>query len=626
MPENPEPKQVAINLQSILREEQRPRYHELVQAFRGSNVVLLTGGLGTGKSFMGLTYALTNLPAVFVCSSYRAVDELLASITRFFSPLASNLLIVKPEGRQKACRTPGCRHSSIWNSARPGKIMTKEEVPPEYCAYASLLATCERADLVITHHSVLKVGLLQLRPGATLVVDECEEFLKAHDYLLLRYTGGKSTHLGIEFDNIGKVISALQYLLRKPPLADPNKRIAFQERTADTLKILTGAYDSLADIAKLEAQSVVQGTSLIDAEEVSDRILAADKQIQLTVESLNRSKSISRLRSLINSFAVSDFRGLPADLRQNIMDFWNVGHNLKQFYFRGRFPSPTSVRGYREVKIGDETGDIKGRFKRTLLISATPPTSLPVETPRVSIEDPSTFKKVLFVLFPETSKVRRLVQRLMLQYNILGITTGKQRTQMRMQRLGGKSVEEIGDLTEFNKDLLSRKGILLWNYYHSSFSNSVNSLHAFDGALVMDWISRDIAQVEEDIGVQRSVSFNNLVQILGRVLRPDPSGLFRSRFVIVVDRQTYNLLRKRYKGAHFLTKSEAEQAFDAIQKFTEPFPIRDRFRITREIKTSSQSAGRKPRTGTYYTQKFLKVSVPSNFPEGRYRVTAELVE
>ena len=151
---------------SILSKEQSDRLIEIDRKFRRSPKVLLTGGLGSGKTVTAVAWAISHLPAVFICSSYPAVDELLKALEKFFPDQTRARIIVKPEGLAKACRIPGCRHRKVWDPRRLSGAVTKESIPREYCPYASLLALSnERADLVVTHHAVLQAGLLDFDGG-----------------------------------------------------------------------------------------------------------------------------------------------------------------------------------------------------------------------------------------------------------------------------------------------------------------------------------------------------------------------------------------------------------------------------------------------------------------------------
>lgn len=618
-----------MSAKNSLREDQKRKLSEIDEAFKETDTVLLSGGLGTGKTIAGLAFALKNTPSILLCSSYPAVDELLASLRRLFLPIMGSVIIARPEGKIRSCRVPGCRHISIWNPENLSGIVTNETVPQGYCAYASLNEISnKRADLVITHHTVLKSGALKPRARTTLVIDECTDFLKAHDYLLLRFSGPKSTHLSIEIDNMIRVMTSLQYLGGNPPRMGSKLKKDFQEKVNRNLKEIKKVYDSLAHIAELEAKSVQDAAKnrRLTRDEILAGITSADKQIQLEVAKQNDPKLIERFRELQNEFTPGDFRGLTGESKQKMIDFWNVGRNLIRFYFRSRLPSQSSSRGYREIKMGDEIGDITAAFEKTLLISATPPPTLPQSTIVVEMDNSGYAKKIVFLLLQDDSKVRRLVQDLGRNYNILGITTSKDRAKTWIGKVGGKSVAEIGDIDEFRKDLISKKGSLLWNYYRSSFWNAVNYFHVFDGALVTDWISRDIAQVEEEPSVLRLVSLNSLVQMLGRVLRPASNQVFRSRFVIVLDPELFALLKRRYVDSTFKIANSVEEAVRLIDDFAEALPLQRRYIVRREVTLLSQQAGRQSKAGRRYIQHYLKVAIPNDFPEGKYKIVAEPVE
>jgi len=114
--------------------------------------------------------------------------------------------------------------------------------------------------------------------------------------------------------------------------------------------------------------------------------------------------------------------------------------------------------------------------------------------------------------------------------------------------------------------------------------------------------------------------------MLGRVLRPASNQVFRSRFVIVLDPELFALLKRRYVDSTFKIANSVEEAVRLIDDFAEALPLQRRYIVRREVTLLSQQAGRQSKAGRRYIQHYLKVAIPNDFPEGKYKIVAEPVE
>lgn len=160
-----------------------------------------------------------------------------------------------------------------------------------------------------------------------------------------------------------------------------------------------------------------------------------------------------------------------------------------------------------------------------------------------------------------------------------------------------------------------KRGKLVWNYYGSPSSKSVNRFNVFNGVIVTEWISRDTAQYEEDETKQTQSAANNLIQMIGRVLRPMPTGKMRRKFVVVTDKAAFNLLKANYKGSRFQTFDQVQPLLDRIHEFVPPRPGHP---LWNPIRAGRRPAGEQ-KVGKY-TQRVVRIPLPKGSPKTKYNV------
>jgi len=396
-----------------LRPEQQQCLENLKASIsEGKSNILLKADTGEGKTDIYLQYVFTEglkrfNQIVIITPAYTMVKQILDEIKKFFPDEMKNVTIVLPMG-MKHCKTPDCKHGkgSEWKptdrSSLKGKVIDSNYIrkkAPDKCTRNTLRYICSFANIIITHHSVLRHTLTKIpfANNVLLIADECDAVLKRKYFQLVKYSGGLERHIDIETNNIDNLING--FLMIRD---NPEKFISFSKSKSGITNIDQADYDiwrqnsdllieilnnlksNLTKIPSLEARSVNKKLESIENQKASTSreqslqqgILDVFDDIVFELNALRVDEFIDSLRDMLSTFSDSPmiFRNLPPNLRF-ISDFIEIGGNLEDIYPQVKLEGLQGEPPYIEYNMFPRHDDMGKRFSCTIYVSATPPMS-----------------------------------------------------------------------------------------------------------------------------------------------------------------------------------------------------------------------------------------------------------
>ena len=233
------------------------------------------------------------------------------------------------------------------------------------------------------------------------------------------------------------------------------------------------------------------------------------------------------VKDTFNAVSPKDVWPLTKEERRKVFSFLQVMKNADEVIVNKKRPYGTEG-GYVETSAVNKLTTILDGFKTRILISGTPPPRL-LDLRRVTLDNPESFEKTLFILFNQPRKIKALLSWLSDRFNVLGVTNSIRNAKLHKKNYGGHVSNEFSTVKKL-KDELKReksKDHLIWLYYGSTLYKAVN-VEEIDVVVVFDWIGRYSPDVEIDRELRDLHSLNDLSQSIGRGIRPR-NGKWRKR-------------------------------------------------------------------------------------------------
>jgi len=560
---------------------------------------ILHAPTNTGKTRIALSYGFEQgTPMLYVVKTYNAPKEIIADMEAM--GIRDKVVIVCSEGKNRigkyVCRQ-NCNNCTRHKRGRMpklnkkdfiGEVITPEIIAkkhPDRCPYRRQQAYEKLADILIVHQAYFEKNVDKIAKrlnGGTVIVDEFDELFAPKEFLIARYKLNKE-HLE-SFDNDGGKLNKVRGALASTAKATKNpytKTILWNlyymvARNWDTMfcenpgemekNLLDNRMDILYQVLPYHIGEDMEKKLVADA-------LLTKAEIERRVEDAN--KHVDKWRKIAKMVDVKrDLAPAYNNGGMAAVDFVETLQTLDRFEMHSEARSPTlNYRGgYLEIwMFGNNANGWGNKFDNILLVSATPANHPSLKSYSViKLENIAKVDKNRIYLVESEKQIKELLQK----YNLLGITTSKQRAEEVKGKYGGLILGVDITRDELKERVKYEKGLFIIDYYGSKTSKSVNELGYLDGAIVFHYIGRNPAG-ENDKDKLKEEEAKKLYQHIGRVFRTN-EGEYRSRFVIISakDKEAYNMLKEEIvPNWSYEDLSGEEEIMDRIEVHAAPLPV-----------------------------------------------------
>ena len=589
-----------------LRSDQKKVLKELKNSLKDSSRVLFYAPTNYGKTrvYYESLFDLNLFPCVVCLPTYEACRDNLRELKENFD--ISNMIICVPMGKDKVkeeCRKRGfiCRSCSRKKRRREfkkfkidsirGRVIDVSRVLDEtdFCPYKFLEYVAESyADIVVTSQKYVERHRKLARGKAIIVVDECDKafepiLFKLFDYDVYNY------HLQKEKEHpIERVVENLNRL-REDPLrgvfSSQTELESFRFEVEHLRRILNNILARFlipTEPQEAEREAFIKFCNREYSPENAIKIALPTAPVHVVSKAREANTAlkhagvfddIRKYCSVIPPAAV--YRSsLSNEEKELLLEFLLCGKRAGEIIVRDVDRSPErDGHGYLEVYLKAEENElqkvIEEEYQRKLYVTATPPKSFTSSSDikLVGVDnDPYGTRKLVILYECEGKEREELVDKLTEKYSVLIITTSRRRAERCCKKYGGTLVSRR------ELDEIYNKGRRVYvDYYESSFSRGVNSLHIFDVVVVDDWIGRDPAR-ESRLDYTDLYRYNakRLYQHISRIFRT-VDGEHRKRAAIVTDREGFKWLQEIAPWLNYVEVDSLDEALRLVDDHVEPY-------------------------------------------------------
>lgn len=566
---------------SILRESQKEKLEEIRTHLKSEGEANLTSPTDWGKTLVFLHLAVEDTPVVILAPTYEAVRNILKEMKKFdyLRNKIKNKIIILPEGKGRCKRK--CDYDKVEGRGRLPKVDKKkifgkeigthniQDLYPNKDPYRMLKHLISHGDIIITVWDYFAQNYLEF-PTNFIILDESDQYLEPISFTLVDYPVTETQHLETpRQNNLRTIINILNKV--DCPYNRPEEEALFRNRI-EGLKSITETLEKQFAPSPIQAETESVGERIQNGskKEITYGLMATTGKIKNEVEDWSKHFFEKKPDGLADEFEYrkEDFCELTYAEQELIQRYCEVIREVNDFTYAEARKEEEEERGYLQIFAVREKSEVEeylSQFDKALYVSATQDPKQETEIPQVEVKEDVQGDKKL-VLF--CSNPRKLVKEIRDDYNILGITTSRDRAIKGKREYGGNMLAEDNSLKEDLERLERTKGQILWDYIESTTSRATNNLHPFDGCVVRDWINRADLQYPEEEQMKKKC-LNHTHQHMSRIFRT-VDGEMRKRFAIVDDKELFEGHKELRPNWRYEETQSVEEAKEIIKEHTEP--------------------------------------------------------
>ena len=527
------------------RDFQKPVFQEMLN---GGNQILLKTPMDFGKTYLACAY-VSHLfetkqirSATFSIPNYqmrrKVIDDLKAVGMK-------DAVIVCPEGRERAFKSQRKRVSSlrIGKDDLKGQAIDLDYVQrrwPKHNSYNILIYLQRYADVIIVHHSMLKVNR-KLRKTDLLVVDDADLMNRDSVFHIAQFKVFQK-HLQAT-DN---TLTDFNFKEIRKRIADKKEGLMFFNAALDELgKVIPENPKDLESEFVLEIQTQEESPLSKTVNEILSQKLTDDEKLRNLLDrryqnvqiGISQAANPVKWNSLLNgafrerikffadelkdevdqeiSYAVSshiDFR---------IEDFFNALLDPEFQVKLGQIDNNWSLLDVY-LRNGSNFMDVVNRYTKILWISATADPEAPqfksFRVVKSDVDPNSQFKHVKEISEGEIKDVIDNLQ----NRNVFVVTNSGNGAQKFVQRYGCGEILNRDSMDGIVRNAQNGKGIIAVSYVNGIGSRGLDNMaELFDAVILESWIYRSVIQEDGKFYGEDHLQ-NNLsdaVQIIARIMR-----------------------------------------------------------------------------------------------------------